>query len=373
MKTMTCILVFLSGLTLVTAGAVTFVQREHPPNEIIVIHSYKEEFWVTDLEIRGLRRAFGAESVPVLIRQAYLDAKSQRWNRMPEREKALLSARIAEDALALRPKLVMLFDDAALKYVGPFLRDRGAPVVFAGINGDPNDYGIFGRSVDITKRGASGNNMTGVLERIPFEAGFRLFKEIVGDARELRIFTDPELSSRVTRDQLLQGALAAGIRIRPQHFVEVHELFELQKHVVRANENSSVDAVILYLPWALDADHLTVVRWFLRNSRKPDIGFTQVMGEDGMLCGAFADMELQGYYAGLIASLILKGEKLPGEIPIYDRVPKKTFINIARARAIGIDRQIPFRRLREVDLRYSEMRLDPDLILNIPRYRDGRE
>ena len=302
-----------------------------------------------------------------------MDAKSQVWNDLTERERVQSSKNVADDVLNLRPKLVMIFDDAALKYVGPFLKNRQIPVVFAGINGDPNDYGIFDRSVDITKREISGNNMTGVLERIPFEAGFRLFKEIVGEARDLRIYTDPELSSQVTREQLLQGALAAGIRISSKHFVVVREFTDLQSHVIKANEDPSVDAVILYLPWALNADHRTVVRWFLKNNRKPDIGFTQIMGEDGMLCGAFADMELQGYYAGLIASVILKGEKLPGDIPIYDRVPKKTFINIARARAIGIDRQIPFRRLREVDLRYSEMRLDPDLILNTPKSRGDRE
>lgn len=358
---------------LLLADSTTFTPLEKTTNEIIVVHSYKEEFWVTDLEIRGLLRAFGSESIPIHTKQTFLDAKSQTWNRMTEQEKISLANNWAAAILAQQPELVLIFDDAALKYIGPLLRNRQIPVVFAGINGNPNDYGVFNKNVDLSRRAASGNNITGVLERIPFEAGFHLLKDITGVTTGVRVFSDKELSSQVTRDQLLRGASAAGIQINTSDFTEVEKFRELQRHVIAANQDPSVEAVILYLPWALDADHRTVVRWFLKNNRKPDVGFTQIMGEDGMLCGAFADMELQGYFAGLIAVRILKGLDRPSTLPIYDRVPKKTFINVARARTIEIDRRIPFSRLREVDFVYAEMRLDPDLILNVPVRRGEKE
>lgn len=64
----------------------------------------------------------------------------------------------------LRPALVFLADDAALKYLGPQLDALSIPVVYLGINNNPRLY---------SKEGAF-RNITGVLERplIKAQRGF---------------------------------------------------------------------------------------------------------------------------------------------------------------------------------------------------------
>ena len=87
-----------------------------------------------------------------------------------------------------QPQLVVLGDDNALKFLGPKLLDGNIPVVYLGINNNPNDYV------------PAGHNLTGVLERPLFDFNFDLIGKLVRpQPKKILVLFDHGTTSRSSR------------------------------------------------------------------------------------------------------------------------------------------------------------------------------
>ncbi|RLC94977.1 MAG: hypothetical protein DRI77_10470 [Chloroflexi bacterium] len=205
------------------------------------------------------------------------------------------------------------------------------------------------------------HNVTGVLERISFTAGFELLQKILPEAQTALFMSD---NSAVT-NLLMSGAGGTEeletVPLQVVDQVYTNEFETLKSTILEYQDQ--VDATVLFLPWTIEdasGDHVPqdqVVRWFLQNSSRPSIGFLDILVEEGYLCGVVVDMNRQGFHAGLLGGRILNGES-PAEMPIIDPVANRILINLARADQLGID--IPFEVLQDADEAFQEMSVYPE-------------
>jgi hypothetical protein len=116
---------------------------------ILVIESYHSGYEWDASYLEGLRGTFGKGYNLVSFE---MDTKRQPKS-LYQKQADLAWQKYQE----LKPDLVILGDDNALKLLGPKFIMTSTPVVFLGINQNPSDYVEFWM----------GKNITGVLER-PF-------------------------------------------------------------------------------------------------------------------------------------------------------------------------------------------------------------
>lgn len=136
---------------------------------LLVLHSYDENYdWVRDVNI-GIKRVLGTK-MNVRIFYHYMDTKSH-----PDidfKKKAGVIGRRVIDYI--KPDIVLASDDDAQEYVMSYYKDRqDLQIVFIGVNAKPEQYGY-----------QNARNVTGVLERIPYEA-VKNVVEIIAKQRHL--------------------------------------------------------------------------------------------------------------------------------------------------------------------------------------------
>ena len=335
--------------------------------KVVFLFSYEEDFWATADEdagaVEGLAEQGYIEGENLEIIRLYMNTKTvnKTGDQMEE-----ITAEFLNQLEEIDPDLLLVMDDDALRHVGGKLLDSDLPIVFGGINGFPTDEG-YGWLTD-TDRGPladsmeqPGHNITGVLERVSFKAGFELMQRILPEAETALFITDNSAVSNL----LMSGGGGAGqletvpLQITGQVYTDDYET--LKSNVLESQ--SEVDAIVLFLPWTIvDADgnpvpQDQVVRWFLENSKLPSIGFLDILVEEGYLCGVVVDLNRQGYHAGVLGGRILNGESA-ADLPIIDPVANRILINLARADQLGIE--IPFDVLEDADQVFQEMSVYPE-------------
>jgi len=233
--------------------------------------------------------------------------------------------KVADDAwnrfLTLKPDLVMLGDDNALKFLGPRFAMTKTPAVFFGINANPRIYFADTRLP---------SNMTGVLERTPVMPWLRTLQTIVPHAkRALVLMDDSETSKAIlelnapngTTQQI--GALKADWRL-------IEDWITWQKTV---KETKNYDLIVMPTFHSVKgADGTTVpinevIEWAAKNSAVPI--FTNqdyTVNSDGVVGAYTLHGENHGKMAADIVVSILKDVTSPAEIaPLTDRLGKYYF------------------------------------------------
>lgn len=329
---------------------------------VVILYSYEADFFATTQEdegiVTGLAQMGYVEGENLEITRLYMNTKTV--NTTPE-QMAAVAKEMVSQIEELSPDALILHDDDALRNVGSLLYGTELPIVFAGINGFPDDpnYSPAGALVDSFNR--PGHNITGVLERISLSAGFELLHQVVPDAQTALFISD---NSSIT-NLFMQGSGGAEeleeapIKVVKQVYTNDYE--ELKATIL--DYQDKVDAIILFLPWTIvdvDGNHVPqqdVVSWMLQNNRRPGIAFLDVLAEEGYLTGMVVNMNLQGYHAATMVGEILNGAN-PARISVVDPVANRVMINLARADQLGIE--IPFDILNRADVVLKEMTSYPE-------------
>jgi putative ABC transport system substrate-binding protein len=333
----------------------------------VILFSYQKDWWGVRDEnqgiLAGLDLAGYKEGSDIEITRLYMNTKTV--NKTAERMESA-AVEMLDRIRQAQPDVLFIMDDDALQHVGAKLLDSDLPIVFAGINffvTDP-DYGWLSQ----TKRGPladsldrPGHNITGVLERVSLSAGFNLLHQILPEAKTVLILSDNSLVGTLFLRAsggdaaMLQAPLRVVDKIYTDSFAKL-------KSIV-LDYQDKVDSIVLFLPWTLEDEegkHVPqeqVVRWMLKNNKRPGIAYLDILAEEGYLCGVVVDMVKQGYHAGVIGGRILNGEKA-GEIPIVNPIASRIVINLARAKHLGIE--IPFEVLRSADVVFKTMSAYPE-------------
>ncbi len=227
-----------------------------------------------------------------------------------------------------KPDLVFADDDPAQQYIGVNYVNKDLPIVFCGVNADPQDYKYVGAK-----------NVSGVLEREHFIQSVRLLKQLVPNVQKIAIISDTApMWQRVIRRMKESQSELQGVKVVGY---DVIDTFEQYKQVVKAYEGK-VDALgFLGIFEFKDADgknvpYQDVCRWTAENIALPDFSFWVDRVDYGTLCAVTVSAINQGQEAGKIARGILVEGKSPSSFPMEPTTKGEPVISLARARQLGL-------------------------------------
>ena len=182
---------------------------------ILIIESYHAEYAWDKEYIKGITDNLEGEHTFSFFQ---MDTK-----RLPVSEHKKMAELAWQKYLNIKPDIVVLGDDNALKYLGPKLKYTKTPVIYLGINNNPRRYDIFGA-----------RNITGVLERPLLKRSIIYLSKIFEEVDKVLVLFDSSPSSRgaISTEFKSSNVLKLGTVS-----VEVDQIAQWQKKVITARQN----------------------------------------------------------------------------------------------------------------------------------------
>ncbi len=297
------------------------------PKKIFLLFSYHPTlFWHVN-EDKGFRTAL--KRYPCVYKSYYMDTK-----RHPDAAWLLTTSKEAIRSIqAFHPDVLIGFDDNACHYVLTHFLGTSLPMVFAGVNREPEEYGFIKDS-----RKHPGLNVTGVLERHYFIQSIRLFSKLIKKSvKRIGLVSD---SSETSHTMITKFMIIAKRRHLPIVFFKFAYSFPGWQEIIRAAQGKT-DLLIIYNCEGLkgkgnrDIPSDKVITWTVTHSQVPEISFFSRYIQRGFLGGIVLTGYYQGYFAGEKTLKILRGTP-PGDIPIQSPPEGTIALNIDRARTLGL-------------------------------------
>lgn len=263
---------------------------------IFVLHSYNLDFsWTRDINT-GIERIL--KDKPYSVRWHYMDTK-----RNPSAEYKEKAGKIAENAIKQwNPNIIITVDDNAQKYVAAHFKDsKSINIVFTGVNAEPDAYGF-----DKAK------NVTGILERIPFQEFKEIFVQILPkNKRRIVHISDASVTSQLIHDEL------TNVSWSPLNLIKSFqcETFDEWKRAIRQANKIGDILLVTHYHTILDKNGKTVsprkvMEWTSPQLKIPDIGCWGFFVEDGGMMSVAVSPYEQGEEAAKMAVRIIE-EKIP--------------------------------------------------------------
>lgn len=311
-------------------GPVSAAER----HKVMVVFSYEEDsLW--ELEIRKeLERLLGPKADLTFF---YLDTKVDLRNG-PHK-----AAEVYDLYLELKPDGVIAVDDNAQSlFVLPYLKNKTKhPVVFCGVNADPEYYGY------------PTNYITGVLERHHFKETLALNRLIAGKTESFALMVNKSPSADLMIKQLLKE--------KDQLSVETIEILKpetLEEAVTQAKTyRDQVDMLfVLTLKGLVDQSGHSVseavaISKVVDAFSKPTAATAEFVIRSGVLGGVLATGNEQGIRAGEMLLKAMEGVPVH-ELPIQRNHLGKRMLNVTTMKKLGINPE--WMTIRGVDLVCSE-------------------
>jgi len=286
--------------------------------KVFVVFSYHPEFsWVIS-ENGGIDEVF--EGKKLEVERFYMDTKRKTGLEWMKQVSDSAIARIE----TFKPDVLMVFDDNACEWVAKHYVNTDLPVVFAGMNNEPSDYGF------------PAENVTGVIERIPFYDIISFLKTLVPEVQSVAFISDDSPTSEGIEDNLKELELPVDVA----EIVATNDFREWKAKIVEWQDK--VDAIGV-LTFNTITDTLTgeslkpekVIDWIVENNKIPDFASFEFGVEYGLLCGATSPASAQSIVAAEMALKILGGVK-PADLEIVNPENVIKLLNTKRAEQLGI-------------------------------------
>jgi ABC-type uncharacterized transport system substrate-binding protein len=309
---------FILGLGMLCFLILTGCTPNEPNSKVFLVFSYHPEYeWVAE-EIEGISSVF--DGLPIETKSFYLDTKrntGKTW-----------FGKISEDAykeiIDYEPDVVLVFDDNACELIGKRFLNSDMPVVFCGMNKNPEEYGFPAR------------NITGVMELELWKESLEFVKELVPEAEKVIIMNDESPTSVGYIDKMKKtGAFASGVEM-----FSTNDFTEWQQKVLDVQEEGNVLGLFSYFtlkdnPKSESLESDSVLSWTLQNSNIPECAIFDFTVKNGAFCGVIEDGFTQGKLAAEMVVEILDGTS-PEDIPVLVPHKGKYVINKKRGKELGI-------------------------------------
>ncbi len=315
----TCSLVFLG---IFWAG----IARATPKKVFLLFSYHKSYFWHMNAE-RGLRNAL--KEYRCTYHSFYMDTK-----RHPEASWILkVSQEAIQQISYFHPDILVGFDDNACHYVLTHFLGTSLPMVFLGVNREPEEYGFVKGS-----REHPGRNVTGVLEHHYFLQSIQLFSGLLGKpVRRIGLVSD---SSETSHTMVADFMKIARKQHLPIVFFKFAYSFPGWQEIIR-DAQGKLDLLIISTCEGLkgqgniDISSDDVIAWTVAHNRVPEVSVVSRYVKKGLMGGIVLTGYHQGFYAGKKVARIFQGVS-PGNIPI-DHPPEGTIaLNMKRIRTLGL-------------------------------------
>lgn len=296
---------------------------------VLVLHSYDENYdWVRDVNI-GIKRALGNKK-NVRVFYHYMDTKSH-----PDKEfkqKAGIIGRRVVDYL--KPDIVLASDDDAQEYVMSYYKNRAdIQIVFIGVNAKPEQYGY-----------QNANNVTGVLERAPYEA----VKNVVEIIAKQHHLTPPYRVLHISDQSIIVQYDDINMHEYP-HWAPVQLLkstlvstFDEWKQAIR--ESVKVADIILVSNYrkvytndkkTIFTPFKEVIEWSYKNAPVPLIGINGFVCKEGAALAVATSPIEQGEIGARLVLSLLETNITANEIPFQNSAFPMIYIDEERFNASG--------------------------------------
>lgn len=231
---------------------------------------------------------------------------------LPEEIHESMAEQAYEKYLEINPDIVVLGDDAALKFLGPKLAYKGIPIVYLGINNNPRNY--FKKLPP---------NIIGILERPIIKRSLVFLKELVPDSEKVMILFDTNLTSQIVKKEYFYNRNSMRIEGMDVDLFIV-DTFSQWKNLVNKSRES-YDFLILGLYQTIKDEDKKIVgssevaEWTSKNSPIPVFGFWDFsIGKNKAIGGYVFSGKKMGEKAGRIINRILAGESIKEIGQVFD-------------------------------------------------------
>ncbi|MCL1099650.1 ABC transporter substrate-binding protein [Shewanella gelidii] len=264
--------------------------------KILIVESYHSEYSWDSRYYQGIIDTLGDEHV---YHTFQMDTK-----RLPVSEHAARADSAWETYLEVKPDIVILGDDNAVKYLHERLRKTTTPVVFLGLNTASREYNLN-----------QAKNFTGIFERPLLKRSIVLAQQLLPKKsnRKVLVLFDSGTTSKASIDYIRQ--------IRTNNFIgntqvdirSVDKFEDWQQRILTASDRK-YDAVFVGLYHTIkdkNGNHISdtdVLRWTQKNATVPHFGFWSFsISPQGNIGGYVLDGYVHGVTAAAIARKILQG------------------------------------------------------------------
>jgi ABC-type uncharacterized transport system substrate-binding protein len=344
--------VLFGALALLIAGP---AYSENPPKRIYIVQSYEAGHVCGEPQAEGElgSLALGGWTVGrnLQVKTYYMD--TYKTNTSPESmhsegQKAL------QEISEFKPDLVFVNDDAAVAQVMMPLVGGNIPIVFSGMNGQPEMYNE--RKHFMESWAHPGGNVTGVYEKLYAAQAVKVMEQAVPGLRGAKVVM-------ITDHTPTGNGLTKQFELELKNVTDVHwEVQRVEKWsdytalIQRLNDDPEVKAiypVALSLPVDGGGRYAAaqIYDWTLTHSRKPEMAINYFFARMGLFGGAVENFSAMGRLAGQKAVKILNGTSA-GDLPIEDGPESAIVFNVKRAKDLGIE--IPARVLAAANAVYKD-------------------
>jgi ABC-type uncharacterized transport system substrate-binding protein len=272
-------------------------------NDILVIESYHAEYpW--DISYKeGIEETLGNR-----YKLTYFEMDTKR---LPESVHPKMGQLAFEKYLQLKPALVMLGDDNALKYVGPKLSETQTPVVYLGINQNLRAY--FNEKP---------LNFTGVIERPVAKRSIHLMNTLIKPTpKKIMVLFDSGITSKASIKSIFDDQSSTTIIQTKVDLFQITFIDDWENAVLTAKEKG-YDAIAVGLYHTITdkngnhVDSEKIIKWTSEKTQLPTFAFWDfAVGHDKTMGGVVLSGRGQGLLASELALKALKGIT-PSEIPL---------------------------------------------------------
>jgi ABC-type uncharacterized transport system substrate-binding protein len=302
--------VVMAGLLSTSAIAAEF--------KVLVVMSYEADNpWVQEIR-EGIERVLSPSSE---IRYFYMNTKSDRASG-PKR---------AEEAYALFQQfqpdgVIAADDDAQAMFVVPFLKDKtDKPVMFNGVNAEPDQYGFPAR------------NVSGVLERAHVRESLSFIKQLLPAVQNICFLTNQVPPGQSLRAQVLRERDSYPATVSDFHLVATTSaLAELKPSL-----NGSCDALFIdSLEGITDESGKALTNLEISQVLKdiyhgPMLAGNRYQVEQGALAAVVKTGQEQGEKSAEMLLQALRGQPM-ATIPLMKNVQGQRIINVTELERRGI-------------------------------------
>ena len=326
------------GCALIAGVGVCGIPSASAVSRMLVVHSYEQGHVCGQPQHDGIVSALKKEGFTIPgdleIDACYMDTK--RRNNTPDLVQAQ-ATRVLGLIESDPPDVLVTLDDNAFRTVGLALADSGIPVVFCGMNEQPEAY--HRQRAFLESRSRPGHNITGVYEKLHIVDAFRVHFRLFPDVGKIRLFLDRSPTGQAIARQI---ELELGVDPPPVSWDmrTVADWDAYKKEIEEANRDNVIGAIYPATLLLKDASGKTytapeIFRWTVEHSTKPEIAVNYAFTYLGLFGGAAVDFHAMGEQAGRMVARILQGEN-PGGIAMEDARKYALVFNLERARQLGV-------------------------------------
>lgn len=303
---------------LLTIACLLPFRGEAAAYKVLVVMSY-HEFMPWEMEIREGIEAELTENTT--IRYVYMNTKNDFAGGAAKAKEALDVYR------EFQPDGIIAADDDAVSlFVVPYIKDRvKTPVMFCGINAEPEAYGF------------PASNVSGILERAHFRESIAFLHQLRPSVKRIVFLTNDNPTGKAYVEQIRREA-----GTYPSIIADIKEVKTLDEAlaVTRDLKKRSDALFVIAMEGLPDASgrHLPekdVFRKLSKSYGKPVIGMNEFNIRSGLLCAVVKSGQEQGANAAKMLLQAMQGTPV-SRIPITSNKHGKRFLNVTVMKSLGI-------------------------------------